>query len=67
MNEIKIEDFEQWVEKEHEISFSSSYGSGSDKNLFITTYGKIKVRDHNFIVYEGVNINDAVKCYNNCI
>lgn len=70
MNEIKykieVKDFENWINKEHEIHFSSSHGKGSDKYLFITTKNLIKVRDHNFIVYEGKNINDAVKIYNEC-
>jgi len=68
MHNINVEDFENWLNKSHEIEFASSFGKGSDKQLFIVSNSNlIKVRDHNFIVYEGRNINDAVRNYNNCV
>ena len=63
---IEVKDFENWINKEHEIIYASSYGRGTDKVLIITTNNLIKVRDHNVIIYEGKNINDAVKIYNEC-
>lgn len=63
---VKTKDFEKWLNKEHKIIFAFSYGLGSDKKLYINLYNIITVRDHNFIVYEGRNINDAVKIYNKC-
>lgn len=64
--DITVKDFENWLNKEHEINFTSNYGKDSEKQIFITTNNLIKVRDHNTIVYEGKNINDAVKIYNKC-
>jgi len=67
MHDIKVKDFENWLNKSHEIEFACSSGMGSDKQLFITSNSNlIKVRDHNMIVYEGRNINDAIKIYNEC-
>jgi len=68
MHEIKIKDFENWLDEKHEIEYACSYGKGSNKNIFISLNDNyIKVRDHNMIVYEGRNINNAVKIYNNCV
>jgi len=63
-NNVSVDEFERWLNSEQEFKYASSRGKGTDKDLFTNQYGLIKVRDHNFIVYEGRNIETAVAVYN---